>query len=156
MRGAIALPRSWLQEGKKGACITLALRKCRREPEQLWRKCVCDLQGRRLCGVCVLHRRASRAGSRVFPDLTYADALSLLKLAAMALTLPRAAEWGTHAFRRGRADEVLRAQGPAAMFAQGGWRSVAAWAYPSARTMCETVAAEEAIGHSDSSEGEGP
>lgn len=144
------------QAGKRGACITLALRKCRREPEQLWRKCVCDLQGRRLCGVCVLHRRGSRAGALVFPGLTYADSLSLLKLAAMALALPRAAEWGTHAFRRGRADEVLRSQGPAAMFAQGGWRSVAAWAYPSARAMSEIMAAEEAIGHSDSSEGEEP
>ena len=86
MRGAIALPRSWPQEGKKGACITLALRKCRREPEQLWRKCVCDLQGRRLCGVCVLHRRASRAGSRVFPDLAYADALA--SVSYTHLTLP--------------------------------------------------------------------
>ena len=68
--------------------------------------------------------------------------------------LPRAAEWGTHCFRRGRADIVLRTQGAAAMFAQGGWRSVAAWAYPSAKCLSDVVAAEEAIVHSDSSEGE--
>ena len=90
----------------------------------------------------------------MFPEVVYRDALSLVKLGALALGFPRAAEWGTHAFRRGRADEVLRTQGPAAMFAQGGWRSVAAWAYPSARTLGEAVAAEAAIAHADSSESE--
>ena len=30
------------------------------------------------------------------------------KLGAMRLGLPRAPEWGTHCFRRGRSDEVLR------------------------------------------------
>jgi hypothetical protein len=72
----------------------------------------------------------------------------------MRARFPRATDWGTHCFRRGRADSVLRTQGAAAMFAQGGWRSVSAFAYPSARALSGLVAAEEAIQHSDSSEGE--
>ena len=100
----------------------------------------------------MLHRRWRTPGNLIFPEVLYRDALALVKLGATALGFPRAREWGTHAFRRGRADELLRTQGPAAMFAQGGWRSVAAFAYPSARALSETVAAEEAIAHSDSSE----
>ena len=98
-------------------------------------------------------------------------AASQVKLGAMRLGLPRAAEWGTHCFRRGRGDEILRegaadgarrcrrrsfccGGGAAALFAQGGWRSVAAFAYASAKTTGEMLAAEHAVEHSDSSEGE--
>ncbi len=109
----------------------------------------------------------------IFPDVLYRDSLALLKLGAMRLRhvstlagyrsrspllvrrFTNAAQWGTHALRRGRADEILKAQGAPAMFAQGWWRSVAAWAYPAARTLSDAVSAEAAIAHSDSSEGEG-
>ena len=141
-----------LQAGEKRAGILFAARKHNRDPEEIWRKCVCVAQGKRLCGVCVLHRRWRRAGEALFPEVVYDDTLAFVKLGAAALRFPRAAQWGTHAFRRGRADEVLRTQGPAALMTLGGWRGVAAFAYASARTRSEVVAAEEMIARSDSSE----
>jgi hypothetical protein len=47
----------------------------------------------------------------------------------------------------------LPREGPAAMFAQGGWKSVAGFAYAGAKALGESVAAEEAIEVSDSSDG---
>ena len=44
-------------------------------------------------------------------------------------------------------------EGPAAMFAQGGWKGVAGIAHVGARALGESVAAEEAIEVSDSSDG---
>ena len=97
-----------MQEQAKVACIEIVLRKAHREPEQLWRRsrkraasgcwaitarrvarCVCDLQGRRLCGVCALHRRVPRAGVLLFPETSYRDGLALLKLGAMELKRER-------------------------------------------------------------------
>ena len=80
---------------------------------QVWRVCVCGLQGKRLCAVCILHKRY-REMAPVFPDVRYEDALAYVKITASKLGLPRALEWGTHCFRRGRADlarAVARARG---------------------------------------------
>ena len=113
---------------------------------QVWRNCVCALQGRRLCGVCAIRRRR-RPGMRVFPALTYTEALSYVKITAARLNLPRALEWGTHCFRRGRADQVhvrgplfvrpsacvlceaLKEGGVPALFQTGGWRATAAFGF---------------------------
>ena len=143
------------QGGEPRACVSLAQRKNAREPGKLWRRCACTAQGRRLCGVCVLHRAWARPGALLFPDVTYRVALAFTKAGAAELRFPNALQWGAHAFRRGRAEEILKTQGPAAMFAQGGWRSVAAFAYAGARSLSEAVSAEEAIEHSDSSEEDG-
>ena len=89
---------------------------------------------------------------RLFPQLDYSGSLASLKVAAEHCGIDRAMEWGTHAFRRGWADEALKAGGPAALFFSGGWRGVAAFGYVSAQARGAITAAEWLVDHSDSSE----
>ena len=89
-----------------------------------------------------------------FAGVQYADALAVLKLAASALELPSAPAWGTHAFRRGFADEALQHGGPTALFFSGGWKGVAAFGYVSAQSRGALAAAEWLVDHSDSSDDE--
>jgi len=72
---------------------------------EVWRVCVCQLQGKRLCAVCII-RRLFRLGEQLLPGVNYVDGLACVKLAAAHLGLHRALEWGTHCFRRGRADQA--------------------------------------------------
>ena len=135
------------------ACIYLHKRKMHTETVVVTRRCICALQSRQLCGVCVLQRRAGRG--RLFPGLSYRAALATLKAAALALGFERAAEWGTHAFRRGWADECLAAGGVPALFHSGGWRGVAAFGYASAASRDAMTAAEWPVEFSDSSASDG-
>ena len=79
--------------------VTLILfrRKMHNSPVTVVRRCICKLQGRTLCGACVLKARVGDV--HVFPHVSYAEGLAYLKAAAMHLKLERASEWGTHAFR---------------------------------------------------------
>ena len=120
------------------------------EPVEIVRRCICKIQGRKLCGVCVLKRRY-RSGL-IFPDLTYNSTLAFLKLAARVLDLHDAQYWGTHAFRRGWASDALKEGGPNALFYSGGWRGVAALGYAQAQTRGAISAAEWLVDHSDSSD----
>ena len=79
---------------------------------------MCKLQTPELCGVCVLRKRT--AAGRAFPGLSYSSGLAALKMAALDLGFPRASEWGTHAFRRGWADEALKQGGLTSLFYSGG------------------------------------
>ena len=101
------------------------------------------------CGVCVLRRR--REQGRVFPAITYSEALACLKAGAIHLKFEEAAAWGTHAFRRGWATEALRAGGVTALFYSGGWRGVAAFAYVDAQSRGAVSGAEFLVDFSDSS-----
>ena len=132
------------------ADIILLRRKMCDAPVTISRRCICAPQGRALCGVCVLRRRWSRG--RIFPDVTYEEGLAVVKAAAQLAGLPNPLAWGTHAFRRGWADEVLAAGGPGALFYSGGWRGVAAFGYANARTRSAMLAAEFCVEHSDSEE----
>ena len=76
----------------------------------------------------------------------------MLKCAAGHLGLESANSWGTHAFRRGWADEALRAGGPTALFYNGGWRGVAAFSYAAAQTRGAIAAAEWLVDFSESSD----
>ena len=76
----------------------------------------------------------------------------MLKACASVASLPKPASWGTHAFRRGWADDVLKVGGPGALFFSGGWRGVAAFGYAQARTRNAMLAAEFCVDHSDSDE----
>ena len=114
------------------------------------RRCICKLQGRALCGACVL--RARRNQARVFPYFTYADGLAYLKSAAMHLKFEKATEWGTHAFRRSWANEALKACGVTALFCSGGWHGVAAFSYVIAQSRGALESAEWLVEFSDSSE----
>ena len=114
------------------------------------RRCICALQGRTLCGACALKRRL-RDDSAPFSGISYHESLACLKLAAQALGFAEARSWGTHAFRRGWATEVVEAKGPTALFYSGGWRGVTAFAYASARARGTLAEAEFLIEFSESS-----
>ena len=138
-------------DGRQQVELTFMRRKLQNNPVTVTRRCICALQGKRLCGVCILAKRPERIG-KVFPTLSYSDGLALLKVAAQGLQLPNALAWGTHAFRRGWADEALQAGGPTALFYSGGWRGVAAFGYASAKARGAIAAAEWLVEFSDSSE----
>ena len=129
--------------------ITLFQRKMQKSTVVVTRRCICKLQGRMLCGVCVLRRRMDQG--RIFPAINYADGLACLKAGAMYLKFDQAASWGTHAFRRGWATEALRAGGVTALFYSGGWRGVAAFAYVDAQSRGAISGAEFLVDFSDSS-----
>ena len=76
----------------------------------------------------------------------------MLKAVAAVLDFPDAGSWGTHAFRRGWAEDALKAGGPSALFYSGGWRGVAAFAYVDATTRGELGAAEWLVQFSASSD----
>ena len=133
--------------------VTYMHRKCYSEPVTVSRRCICSLQGKALCGVCIVQSRLQNAcAGLVFPRVTYSESLALLKLAAQACGRAHPASWGTHAFRRGWATECLQANGPSALFYSGGWRGLSAFAYASAKARGTLAAAEFLIDHSDSSE----
>jgi len=141
-------------DGLPAASVHLHRRKTYAETTVVSRRCICALQSRQLCGVCVLRGRV-QAG-RVFPALEYRHALAQLKVAALALGFERAGEWGTHAFRRGWADECLAAGGVPALFHSGGWRGVAAFGYASAASRDAATAAEWLVEFSESSASPAP
>ena len=149
--GAVAF--RFTGEGRKTCVIRFTRRKAYNEPCETTRRCICHLQGRLLCGVCALLALGD-AEPAPFAGVQYADALAVLKLAASALELPSAPAWGTHAFRRGFADEALQHGGPTALFFSGGWKGVAAFGYVSAQSRGALAAAEWLVDHSDSSDDE--
>ena len=140
------------EEERKECTITFLRRKCFKEPVSIVRRCICQLQGRTLCGVCSL-AALSASKPQPFCEVQYPEALAVLKAAAAALGLRTPESWGTRAFRRGFADEALRAGGPQALFFSGGWRGVAAFGYTSAQSRGAMAAAEWLIDHSESSSG---
>ena len=87
---------------------------------------------------------------RIFPQLDYASGLGLLKAAADLAGLPEPFSWGTHAFRRGWAQEALVAGEPSALFFSGGWKGVAAFAYVSAKSRGAQAAAKFLVDFSSS------
>ena len=127
-------------------------RKMQNKPVHVVRQCVCKDTSADLCGVCILRRRWRQG--KVFPSLQYDRALAALKVAALAIGLPRGAEWGTHCFRRGWANDALRHGGVPALFYSGGWRGLAAFGYASAQAQGEVLAAQWAAEFSESSDGD--
>ena len=99
------------------------------------------------CAPCVKLRKPAVRISHI----AYAEALAFLKAGATALALPQAQHWGTHAFRRGFANDALRAGGPSALFWSGGWRGVAAFGYATAQARGDFAAAQWLTEHSESS-----
>jgi hypothetical protein len=138
-------------DGRWQASITLKHRKLQHSSVQVVRKCICTMQGKRLCGVCILRRRCELQSEQLFAGITYSEGLGLLKAAASQLRFSDALDWGTHAFRRGWADEALKHGGPTALFYSGGWRGIAAFSYASAKSRGALAAAEWLVEFSDSS-----
>ena len=141
---------AFVQKERLECTITFLHRKCFKEPCQVLRRCICELQGRSLCGVCTL-RGLTAQSITPFSEIRYTEALAVLKLGAATLGLANASSWGTHAFRRGFANEALQAGGPGALFFSGGWRGITAPGYASAQSRGALAAAEWLVEHSDSS-----
>lgn len=76
------------------ATVVLKQRKMHSAPVSVVRRCICKLQGRSLCGVCILQRRW--CATRIFPTIVYADALALLKVAAEECDFDRESGALTH------------------------------------------------------------
>ncbi len=152
-QGALrSLEFSQAQDGRLCASYLLKDRKLQSEPVVVVRNCICQLQGRRLCGVCVLKRRFTPG--KLFDTISYVDALAMFMAAAIDLKLPDAECWGTHAFRRGWAADALKEGGPKALFFSGGWKGVAAFGYAEAQTKGALAAAEWLVDHSSSDDNE--
>ena len=152
--GADAAPFRFVGSGTGSeAVVTFMRRKCYRAPVEVSRKCICTGRTQSLCGVCAL-RQAAAESPTPFSHVRYSEALAFLKAAATAMHFENAQHWGTHAFRRGFADDALRAGGPSALFWSGGWRGLAAFGYATAQSRGALAAAEWLIEHSDSSGGE--
>ena len=117
------------------------------------RKCLCTDTRLDLCGVCAL-REATQENAVPFAHITYAEALAFLKAGATALAFPESQHWGTHAFRRGFANDALLAGGPSALFWSGGWKGVAAFGYATAQARGDLAAAHWLTEHSESSGGD--
>ena len=160
--GAKSAPLSFRPREEGWECdVTFMERKCFTAPVVVSRSCICKSQGRLLCGQCALRsisvsehilRGDSICSSPVFSSVTYTSALASLKLGAAALGFPNPASWATHCFRRGFAEDALRAGGPGTRFWAGGWRGVATLGYTEARTRGKLGAAEWLIDHADSSD----
>ena len=147
--GSTTAPFRFLRNGTE-AVLTFTRRKCYRTPVDVTRKCICADSRNILCGVCAL-REAAQSSAMPFAHIAYAEALAFLKAGANALALPQAQHWGTHAFRRGFANDALRAGGPSALFWSGGWRGVAAFGYATAQARGDFAAAQWLTEHSESS-----
>ena len=146
---AIEFSAATLQNARE-ASLTLFQRKLQTQAVVVSRRCICQMQGNCLCGVCILYDRWNE--DKLFPDVCYTSSLAFLKASAALAGLPKPSTWGTHAFRRGWADEALQAGGPAALFFSGGWKGVAAFGYAQAKTRGALIAAEWLIDHYESEE----
>ena len=135
--------------GVAEATVIFHSRKGCKDAVAVVRRCICAMQTPELCGVCVLKKCTSQ--TLFFPGVSYGAALATLKIAAMALGFPKAESWGTHAFRRGWADEALAHGGVPALFFSGGWRGVAAFGYASAQAKGSVQAAEWLVEFTESS-----
>ena len=113
------------------AKIQLAKRKNSRGPVLLTRKCCCATSGRRLCAVHWLHimKKDATDDGKVF-QVTKNEFGRKIKLYAQRAGVPEASRVGTHAFRRGMAQDIIDQGGSlAALMTAGGWTSSAYAAY---------------------------
>ena len=140
---------------EKSATITLMRRKNLSRPSALERACCCETSGRRLCGVHWLHymhRHRRHDNPNVF-SLSAAVFLQRVRRLASTVDIDNAGLLGTHAFRRGMAQDIVSAGGSlATLLRAGGWHSKAFLSY-----LRDTQAQDEAVAQIviDASDSEG-
>ena len=133
------------------AIVTLGQRKHKALPVEIKRTCVCAQQGRRLCCVHQLERAVNRARAAGRPSVfsfSYAQFLDATKTLAAEIGIQRA---GTHAFRRGTAQDVA-AQGCQLyeILRAGGWKSRSIMDYMRPHELETGACAQLIADHSDS------
>ena len=116
--------------------ITIILRRRKNqqhEESRVSRDCICADQPS-LCFCCLVRHRVDEArtspSQKVFPDLIPHVVTASLRLRCVTLNIDMASRMGWHAFRRGRATDLMREGSPISTILQlGGWKSPAVLSY---------------------------
>ena len=145
---------SVVRRTRAGSEVTLRTRKNAPNGAKVKRKCSCDIASPLLCGSCALLaqvRAARRAGVRPGGCIFTSSSSSLLRrfrAYCQELAFPRC---GWHAFRRGAADDMVRAGTPlGTVLHAGGWRSGAFLSYISRESLDTHAALDAMLSLSDS------
>ena len=103
-----------------------------------------------MCGVCALRRwTRSRPEGKLF-DISAASFIKHMRKDGMELGLLDAAKLGSHAWRRGMAQDIIKAGGSLATLLRAGqWRSGAFRVYLQEQALDEEAVARLVIDHSD-------
>ena len=149
------LPQEATSARVRHASIEYRRRKNANNGATLERVCTCSTCTS-TCGVCAIwtlvarhHRRGSSSSDRILPDLSHHAALEGLKKHANAIDLKTRVGW--HAFRRGRASDMLRSgDSLAQILTAGGWRSCAFLKYITDKELDSRVALNTTLAMSDS------
>ena len=133
-----ALPLQWAGEhssidfDSQSVKITLMRRKNVRHPTTLTRSCCCKTSGKRLCAfhrLLAWKQSASEQSTQVF-SLSKQQFIATVRELAMEVGIEHANKVGTHAFRRGMAQDILDVGGSLAVLMRAGdWRSSAFLTY---------------------------
>jgi len=126
------------------AVITLMRRKNLATPSRLERNCCCEASGTKLCAVHWLHRlfRERTGEGRLFTLSAHSFKMRMRQL-AFECKISDASRLGTHAFRRGMAQDIVSAGGSLAVLLRAGdWHSKAFLAY-----LRESQPEDEAVAH---------
>ena len=155
-----ALPLEWDGEHSSisltadTATIVLMRRKNVTTPTSMTRVCCCSSSGRGLCAVHWLHalkcKAANESCNRVF-SISLLDFRKHLQVLAGMVGVLVPGRVGTHAFRRGMAQDIVDAGGSMAMLLRAGeWRSSAFLRYLREAQPQEAAVAQVVINLSDS------
>ena len=137
--------------GARHVDVTLARRKNHAFPVTIRRECVCANQGRRMCAFhrlrCAVERARASRRSRVF-SFSYQFFLERTRSFGVSAGVPGV---GTHAFRRGAAQDMA-AQGCQlwGILQAGGWKSAAFMAYMNKHELETGACAQLVADHIDS------
>ena len=146
---------SRVQASGKEATIMLTRRKNCQLPTVLKRECCCASSGRRLCAVhWIAEMQAQQGSGRIF-SLSASRFLTIVRHAAWESGIPEYNSVGTHAFRRGVAQDIniIDAGGSLAVLLRAGeWNSSAFLAYLRQSQPQEVAVAQAVINLSDSEE----
>jgi hypothetical protein len=138
-----------------GVCqITLRSRKNSRVPVTMTRTCCCSSASPRLCGLHWLLRLGKNGDEGKIFTISKDSFSKFIKRAAADVGVPNADRTGTHAFRRGMAQDLLESSGSLAeVLRAGGWSSSAYLRYLRSAQLDDKAVAQMVIELSDS-EGE--
>ena len=138
--------------GTDEAIINLMRRKNSNIPVQLERHCCCKASGKSLCAVHWLQKWQSRRarGTRLF-SLSAATFLNRVRSFDSQSQIPDAQKVGTHAFRRGMAQDIVSSGGSLAVLLNaGGWNSKTVFTYLRQSQVEDSAVAQLIINVSDS------
>ena len=122
-------------------------------PSVLSRPCVCNSAGRTLCGVCALSQWVKNFPTgytgRAF-SISSAQFLRRMRRDASAVGVCMANRLGSHAWRRGMAQDIVTSGGSLATLLRAGqWRSRSFMVYLQEQTLNEQAVAQLIIDHSE-------